>query len=303
MLLDYLCRIKSPEHRDLAWLLASPSLLRPSALVPAISSQEWHDMFMYAKDWIQHDSQSPARLKKWIDTPRQYKLGLYAEDLFLYYLHHCSPYTVLAHDIQAFDGKRSIGAFDFIVQTPKGVIEHWEMAIKYFVQVQPSHSWIDFIGPGGKDSLQRKMDKMLKRQILLSDHPKAQEGLQQRNIPIPTRKRIISIGRLFAHGNTKFVPPYSGDPLQPTGIWLKLKEFGFYLQQHQDAKWVYRKHPKWLSPICLLEENKGMDIHAVSAFLQQQEKHVMLSQVELQKHGWVETKRLFVMPDNWKRQA
>ena len=140
-LLPFLWQLKSSVHRDLAWLLASPSLLAPSHDVPAISSDEWWTMFFNAFDWLLHEDQNPEHLLRFVDTPRKYKLGLYAEDLMLYYLRNGSPYTVLAHDLQVFQEKRSIGAFDFIVRTPNNTVEHWEMAIKYYLQYEPSPDW------------------------------------------------------------------------------------------------------------------------------------------------------------------
>ena len=299
---DFLWSLESHVHRDLAFLLASPSLLRNTEVVPAITSQEWMAWFLDAKDAIVEDAQKPQRLEQFVDTPRQYKLGLYAEDLFLYYLHHFSPYEVLAHDIQVFDGKRSIGAFDFIIRMPTGQIEHWEMAIKYFVQYTPSPEWSEFIGPGGRDSLQRKMNKMLNRQILLGDNPLAQEGLRKRGIPIPTRKRIISVGKLFAQYRSNFIPPHEGDPQQPTGVWCKQDVFWKYQQQHPQSRWVFRKHPRWIGPSLCAKKEESMNAEEAWEFVERQEKHVMFSELREVSQGWQEEQRWFVMPPKWKKE-
>ena len=298
---DFLWSLESTVHRDLSFLLASPSLLNNTKIVPAITSQEWMKWFLDAKEAIADDAKKPQRLMQFVNTPRQYKLGLYAEDLLLYYLHNFSPCKILAHDIQVFDGKRSIGAFDFIVQTSTGEIEHWEMAIKYFVQYSLSPNWTEFIGPGGRDSLQRKMNKMLHRQILLGDDPLAQEGLKERGIPIPTRKRIVSVGKLFAQYKTYFVVPYEGDAHQPTGLWAKKDVFYEHLKSFPHRKWVFRKHPRWIGPALCTKEDESMTNKEVWDFINSKETHVMLSELEEVPYGWQERERWFVMPEGWKK--
>ena len=270
-------------------------------MIPAISSEEWWDWFVSSMDAIKRDDQTPENLNELIDTQRRYKLGLYAEDLFLYYLEHFSPYEILAHDMQVFIEKRSIGAFDFIVRAEDGIIEHWEMAIKYFVQYLPSADWINFIGPGGKDSLHRKMNKMLGRQILLGDRPPAQKGLIQNGIPLPQKKRIVSVGKLFSHFGTEFISPVDGDPNQPTGYWAFLHQFIEYVQKNTQYLWAYRKHPYWIAPTLSNNEHELMNHHEVLEFVREQEKHVMLSELKKTKNGWEECQRWFVMPNNWKR--
>lgn len=299
--MDFLWSLSNQAHRDLSFLIASPSLLDNTSKVPAISSDEWWSWFVSSMDAIQKDDKTPQRLNELVDTQRRYKLGLYAEDLFLYYLEHFSPYEILAHDMQVFIEKRSIGAFDFILRNEDGTIEHWEMAIKYFVQYLPSSDWINFIGPGGKDSLHRKMNKMLGRQILLGDRPAAKEGLIQNGIPLPQKKRIVSVGKLFSHYGTEFIPPVDGDPNQPTGCWAFLHQFTDYIQNKSEYRWAYRKHPYWIAPILTENEAGLMNQMETLRFVQEQEKHAMLSELRKNKNGWEEHRRWFVMPNNWKR--
>ncbi|MAA78181.1 MAG: hypothetical protein CL916_02895 [Deltaproteobacteria bacterium] len=301
LLVNFLWSVKNQAHRDLSFLIASPSLLKNTATVPAISSTEWWNLFVSSMDAIKKDDSSPQRLNDFVDTQRQYKLGLYAEDLFLYFLDNFSEYEILVHDMQVFIDKRSIGAFDFIVKAKDGTIEHWEMAIKYFVQYRPSPSWIDFIGPGGKDSLYRKMNKMLGRQILLGDRIPAQEGLVKKGIPLPQKKRIVSMGKLFSHFGTQFIPPVDGDPNQPTGCWAFLHQFVEYIKNDKEHRWAYRKHPYWIAPILTKNEDELMNQKEVSIFVEEQEKHVMLSELKKTKKGWEECQRWFVMPNNWKK--
>ena len=299
--MNFMWSLNNQAHRDLSFLIASPSLLGNTEIVPAISSQEWWDWFLMSMDAIKEDDKTPEKLNEFVHTQRQYKLGLYAEDLFIYFLKHFSEYEVLVHDMQVFIEKRSIGAFDFILRAKDGTIEHWEMAIKYFVQHTASSDWNHFIGPGGKDSLYRKMNKMLGRQILLGDHPAAKQGLLQKGIPYPQKKRIVSVGKLFEQLDTPFVHPHDGDPNQPTGCWTFLSRFLLYLPHVPQTKWAYRKHPYWIAPLLRSNDDELMNAHQLEDFLHNQEKHVMLSELRKTEKGWEEYQRWFVMPNNWKK--
>ena len=300
-LYPYLRQLNSSLHRDLAWLIASPSLLAPSKEVPTVSSQEWWSLFKEAFDWIKQEDQNPQRLQTFIDTPRQFKLGLYAEDLMLYYLRYGSPFEVLAHDLQVFNKKRSIGAFDFILKNPNGSIEHWEMAIKYYLQYKPSTKWIDFVGPAGKDTLQRKMDKMLKRQMLLGHTQDAKHTLAQKNIPLPQTQKVISVGRLFGAWGRDFTLPLSGDPQQPTGLWIYKKDLMQLLQEKERSRWCIRIHPNWLSPLFGAQAKGALSSKELSAFVIHLSHHIMLSELQKDDWGWKETQRWIVVPDYWKR--
>lgn len=299
--MDFLWGLDNQAHRDLAFLIASPSLLANTARAPAISSDKWWNWFVSSMDAIKRDDTSPERLNAFVNTQRRYKLGLYAEDLFLYFLMNFTEYEILAHDMQVFIEKRSIGAFDFILRAKDGTIEHWEMAIKYFVQYLPSSQWVHFIGPGGKDSLHRKMDKMLGRQILLGDKAPAQKELLEKGIPLPQKKRIVSVGKLFSHLSIPFVHPVDGDPHQPTGCWAYLHQFLEYIQSADKHRWAYRKHPYWIAPILTKSEDTLMNDKNVVKFAKEQEKHAMLSELKKTPNGWEECERWFIMPDNWKK--
>ena len=142
---------------------------------------------------------------------------------------------------------------------------------------------------------------MLGRQILLGDKKPAQEGLIKNGIPRPKRKRIVSVGKLFSHIDTPFIHPIDGDPNQPTGCWAFLHQFLKYLKEARTHRWAYRKHPHWIAPLLTKTEDLLMKYEEVYSFVENQDKYIMLSELEKTKNGWEECKRWFVMPNNWKK--
>ena len=160
-----------PELQDLLWVLNSPPLLQ---------AQDGHDVIDTAIAFEPPEAIDEAHFQSLVcrhQSRRRIRLGLYFEDLILYAIQHLSGYELLAHDIQVFNGAQTIGAFDYIVQAPDGEVEHWEAAVKFFLQSKATDQWAVWIGPNGRDSLHRKMTKMLGRQIHLSDRVEAQSTL------------------------------------------------------------------------------------------------------------------------------
>ena len=289
---------------DLAWLIRSPSLFSPSEKVPCVSSPEYSQWFQSCSEWLLHPEFDVNDLWSFVNTRRRHKLGLYAEDLMRYFLLKSPHFELLAHDLQIFENKESVGAVDFIVRTPDGTVEHWEMAMKYFLQYTPSAEWTAFIGPDGNDTLQRKMGKMLDRQLQLCKRPSAIEQLSQKGIPVPTKHRILSLGRFFKAWNRDFVAPQSGDPNQPTGTWIRQNQFTEY-SKTQKKKWKIRQHPDWLAPFVTKNPNEIMDAMEIQAWLHQTLKkktdYAMLSEMEFRKNRWQESHRWIVVAERWEK--
>ena len=297
---SFLWRIQSPIHRDLVWLIGSHSLFQNSTLVPCVSSQMFQNFFLEAENWFLEEDKNPERLLAFVDTPRKYKLGLYAEDLFLYFLRYGSFYEVLAHDLQIFCGTSCIGAMDFIVQSKEGGVEHWEMAMKYFVQHHPSSDWKDFIGPTGKDNLERKLQKMLQRQLLLSQQNTAIDYLETLGIPKPTTHKIISLGLFFHHVDHVFIPPISGELNQPTGFWCQKSVF-LERKNNSASLWFVMRHPKWLAPILTKQKHDLLSIEQLMEVFVSMEDFVMVAEMQCCEQGWEEIQRWIVVVDHWKR--
>ena len=297
---DYYWSLPHPAHRDLAYLLNAPCLLTDCDEFSVVPSSQFLAWFNEAKDWILQDAiESPHKLLDFVNTPRQYKLGLYSEDLFLYFLEHQTQFKLLLHDQQVFQGKQCIGSMDFIIETPDGTVEHWEMAIKYFMQRCSSTNWIDFVGPSHVDSMERKLTKMVGRQLLLSDKPETHALLTELGIPIPTQKRVISVGRFQAPYDMDFVRPKGCDPLQPQAHWIRREVFT-ELFENTDTLWKIRPHPWWIAPYLTTDESELINTQTVLESPMEKDRFLMLSEMEKVPQGWQEKHRWVLVVDNWR---
>ena len=290
--------LPSRHHRNLWWLLTAPTIIEGET-TNSINSDERRSILENAWAWILRDIEEPNNIEGWFDNPhRQRKLGLYAEDLLHYYLQWGSQWRVLWHDVQIQEHKRSIGAIDFIVEQD-GVTEHWEMTVKFYLQLRPSGKWTDFIGADERDSLHQKWSHFFNRQLPLSSHPATLEQLKKENIPIPIRSRIWHCGLIFAEWNQTFVPPETvhwgrcGD-CQPQGIWIRRRDF---IQEffNSSKRWTVRYHPDWLAPVeseVVLDSVEVMDHPIDRGFL-------MLAEMLLEGTIWREKSRWVLVHDQW----
>lgn len=311
---EFLWSLQSSVHRDLAWLIASPSLLRTTDNMSAISSEEYAQWFEASKMWMKAEDDLAFYLQEKVNTPRQYKLGLYAEDLMLHFFEAHPFYELLSHDLQIFhekpNEKQCIGAMDFIVRSKSRgeleasppEIEHWEMAIKYYLQLEPSDDWNDFIGPSGKDSMHRKLTKMLGKQLPLSLRAETHKRLTSLGIPVPTRRRILSKGIFFQQWNVAFQAPEGTDLHQPTGTWIRCKDF---IEQFifSVKRWKIRRHPRWIAPYITANEAELLNSEEVLAAPFERDRFLMLSEMTPCERGWQECHRWVLVVDSWGKIA
>jgi hypothetical protein len=295
---DYYWSLPHPAFRDLAYLLNAPCLLTSCESFDAVETTTVLRWFEQYRNWIQEDALEPRRLLDFVNTPRQYKLGLYAEDLFLHFLEHQTEFELILHDQQIFNDKQCIGSMDFIIRTPDGVVEHWEMAIKFFLQRCPSTDWIDFVGPSHVDSMHRKLTKMVGRQLKLSQRPEAIDYFEANDIPVPTVHRVFSVGRFFKGYGMDFVAPEGCDLNQPTGQWIRRRDF-IALFERTQSSWVVRPHPWWIGPYLTTDASELLSLDTVLHTPMERGKFLMLSQMQQVPQGWQECARWVLVVDDW----
>ena len=72
-----------------------------------------------------------------------------------------------------------------LIQTPDDVL-HLEVAVKYYLCLENSQDWVDWIGPSRRDHLGKKLTKMRDRQLIVLT-PLGQQCLKEHQLPYPTK--------------------------------------------------------------------------------------------------------------------
>ncbi|MGF1737479.1 DUF1853 family protein [Photobacterium satsumensis] len=213
------------DHADNSFnaVLALPPLLDGH---PFIADQRWLDKFS-----------SNAIIPQGIEYQGGRRIGFFYQWLWQQLILHHPCYELLAEEIQLTVDKRTLGAVDFLVKDLRsGRVEHWEVAIKFFLAYE--NSWP---GPNARDDLDKKANKMLSHQLMISDHPAFIEQYQAQFGKIE-RRRLIMQGRLF-------YPAFAGY----TGSDIKLAKdtthgLWCYSQQAADLGLRPIAKPEWIAP-------------------------------------------------------
>jgi uncharacterized protein len=165
---------------DLRWLLASPPLLNP-AHPQFVDRMVVFDATERAAidEWLGSVAQDAAPLHSFLEPflaengpPR---LGRYAERLLEFYLRFGPLHRFIASNLPIRRGANdrtqidhtTIGEIDFLVETPRGEAEHWELAVKYFLCAAdgPIATSDDFVGPDRAEVMTGKLAKLFDRQL------------------------------------------------------------------------------------------------------------------------------------------
>lgn len=175
-------RYTHPFIRDLAFTLACPPVLNtwvdheplnPTPTVVMHSAAFWQQQFdnYQSRLDILDKTKAYRDLTRFLmNRPSPYRLGFHFEGLMHFWLtdgfeHNCHPYEVLAHNVQLFRGKQTIGELDYILRNhDTGEVEHWELAIKFFLGSSP-YDFVNWVGINSRDNLERKMTHMQSKQF------------------------------------------------------------------------------------------------------------------------------------------
>lgn len=162
------------------------------------------------------------------------RIGLYYQWLFRILITNNSL-KLLGEDIQIFENNRTVGSIDYLVKMPNMKIEHWEIAVKFYLLFE--NQWL---GPNANDSLDKKLDKMLSKQLALSDSSAFKKTFPL--MPIASKKISLQ-GRLY-------INPYLDQKIPSTPTVTPNAIQGFWCWQHQllsSETFFILEKDQWLS--------------------------------------------------------
>lgn len=283
------------QVRDLAWAGFSPPLLRTDTIRGA--------RLPCSRFWRQHLAeldQTPAPLLAFLDTRTDSRLGLYYEALWHYLLENDPDIDLVAHNYPVRDGGKTVGEFDCLFWS---ALErrhiHLELAVKFYLGVPASGIWL---GPGQRDQLDVKLDRLLNHQSRLADHPAAREALLALGID-RCERRIDIKGYLF-QPNTGMTPPQGHNPDCPLQSWYTPSEFrsleplpGNWLgwQSIPRKRWLSGYHAIDAKPCTAAQTGAQLTEHFSGS-----ERPVLLAACDA---SGIEQQRCFVTPDGWPSGA
>lgn len=259
-------RWRTPEVRDLCWAIASPPLL-PETVAPAgvrwLTSGDSARHFTASADWLAALDRDPAPLLAHLAHEHDHRLGSHFESLLAFWLawpdNPC--HRLLARNVAIRRDGRTLGELDFLVEDRRhGGIEHWEVAVKFYLGTGDGRSHRNWIGPGLRDRLDLKLARLIDHQLPLAGLPEAAATLRPL-LPAGAgttdlRPVCLLAGSLFhpaampgGHpGDSAGADPALAAPNHLRGWWQHRRDF----LEHPDWQalhWLRLPKANWLTPV------------------------------------------------------
>jgi hypothetical protein len=204
-----------------------------------------------AFDWLATLDHDPATLHAYLARNPSRRLGLYAEQLLLYYIENHSGARLIAANRQLQIGGRTWGECDCLLETQDGRRLHWELAVKYYLRVDSSAAdaaepLAGYVGPNLADRFDLKLAHLLERQLPLSSRPEFAALFPG----AAWQAQMLVRGWLFYRPSAQVLPGCAA-ALEPThlrGWWLTCDEWLAQRQTFAADAWAFLPRLSWLAP-------------------------------------------------------
>lgn len=305
----------TPQVRDLAWVLGSPPLLSPARSRTASGRQvHWLNaswctaMFDASHDWLRSLDHTPAPLLAAL-ADRDTRLGRHFENLLGFWLAWPdNPFYRLAHRGLAICSQhRTLGELDFLVEDRRsGRLQHWEVAVKFYLGTAPGGDYCHWLGPALHDRLDLKVDHLLHHQL---DLPTTAEGaglMRHLHLPRPDPVCLLK-GRLFYPPDVDIGQwaPTGACQDHPAGWWMSGETFRQRYTDHPDVKWLPLPRENWLTPVdASVRISDALTAEALVETLVQSTDNRAIAVIGIEAtHGSLPTEitRGFIMPPGWPK--
>lgn len=224
----------NPNHwNNFLWALAAPDIA-PAYTLPWLPQSRRLALTQF---FSQEDTraQLEPELLLHIQEIQSRRLGIYFESLWAFGFSRHPDYELLAHNFPIRDRGKTLGELDFVVRhIPDKTIEHWEVALKFYLQVDDY-----WVGPGLRDRLDIKLNRMRDHQLPVARSPLAADALSTAGLHID-RQWSLMPGRLFR-------PLSAAASGADAPWWADLATFYRHLSTPR-AGWQLLPKPCWLAP-------------------------------------------------------
>lgn len=185
--------------RDLEWVIHSPFLLKEFPEPDLARHPETEALLVRLRA-------NPEPLLAHLAATQRLNLGRYFEQLIIFWLDNLPSVRLIGSNIPIFREKRTLGEIDLIFLYG-GTAWHWELSVKFYLNIGSPSAEENFVGPMQKDTLKRKLDRLYGHQLSLPG--------QAETIAMFTSLGISEITSCpWVKGCLFYPAPY--DPAQPT---------------------------------------------------------------------------------------
>ena len=249
-------------------------------------------------------------------------LGIFYEQVWQFLLNEIPNTRLLAHNLpvrQSINQQlQTLGEYDLIYQHGDRVT-HRELAVKFYLGVpcaEPAEGgtrWQQWVGPGLKDRLDRKMQHLFQHQIALSNSPAGQAALEPLGVGDNIQREILIQGRLFYPATSKAVvesgatfeqnlAPKHCHPQHLQGLWITVEQLQQWSSVFARCEFQIPNKRQWLNelpqaPVHFFEQ---IITHCHS---RQMPEYLLVYSQQHHPHPHPHPLHLFVVPNDWLNKA
>lgn len=297
--------LRDPTVRDLAWVIGSPGLIEAAhpAYLGRVVDDSWCSAQLQASAaWLAKLDLAPLPLHNFIAARPTRRLGHYFEALISYWLLHMPDTELIASNLQVQDAQRTLGEYDFLFRDASAAVCHWEAAVKFYLQVEPLAEQRAFIGPGTRDRLDLKLERVFQHQLLLGNTHAGQQALPP-GLLLDKAQAFIK-GYLFYHAATCKPAPASGVSAAHLSGWWVRHAREKIPQDSTESGWLILPRMRWLAPARLADDINVMNyatlaIHLEQHFSTSTEALLVIELLRATTGEWHEKSRGFVVCSTW----
>ena len=315
--------------RDLAWVIRSPVLLNADYYADGTSynagktaqhryAEILDDKFcvqLYGEHyaWLLQQDQSPQRLHNWLAQRKSHRLGYYFEHLVEYWLRHLVGEGYFAAHVPVRRGKQTLGEFDFLFAQPgANELQHWEVAVKFYLAHRHEDDSILFYGPQARDRLDLKVTRMLEHQTTLAQTHEGQSAIGRASAPAiysGVSSQVLLKGYLFYPSESDWrSAPLDGDGISPAhlrGWWTRIDALQIPAASPA-SRWYRVPRLSWLAPVVISDgQAQGLVVRETltnfcrTQFTQRAEPFLLAEVAKSADGSWREISRGFVVSGVW----
>lgn len=219
--------MSSRLHLDLAWLAGA---------TPLMSDAYW------ARRGTRGASLAGLGDGRGQDAEPIRQVGRWFERVHLAALRTTPGVEVLAANEPLRGGGRTLGELD-VLYRHEGLVVHREIAVKYYLAARPGSEDSAWIGPGKRDRLDIKLERLATHQVTVAQQARA-VGAWPEALPFPDETEVLLLGSFFSPADATRVPQGAHADAEH-GHWYFASEFA---ERFGDAPWCSLEKPWWLSP-------------------------------------------------------
>ncbi len=234
---------QTPQVNDLAWVIASPSLMAPALPGAEVVSSQWCTrQFQQHYSWLTALDANPSPLIHFLAQHPFNLLGKYFEQLLIFWLQQSPFLELLIHNTQIIENRQTLGELDVVfLDLSSQKYFHWEITVKFYLGTIPATGeWQSWIGPNANDTLDKKLNKALHQQLPLAHASSAKALLASKGIQEVTSKLFCKGYFFYPKGGV--LPPNFASSDHLRGHWTTVSAFA----QTNDELWQVLPKTNWL---------------------------------------------------------